>query len=151
MKHSRKKHMKVLPIKKRIMKKLDEIQRYREELEGILPSEEEYNANLTTRRACEKTMELMIECVLDVISMIISSEKLGLPEDEDNLIELLVRKKFISQKLAIIVKGMKGFQNILVHKYGEVKNEVAYEYMSSQLKDFDAFEKEIELYLQARK
>ncbi len=143
--------MKTLPVKKRIMKKLDEMQRYKEELEGILPSEEEYNTNLTTRRACEKTMELMIECVLDVISMIISSEKLGLPEDEDNLIELLVKKNVISQKLAIIVKGMKGFRNILVHKYGEVKNELAFEYMNSQLNDFDAFEKEIEIYLQSKK
>lgn len=143
--------MKALPVKKRIMKKLDEMQRYKEELENILPSEEDYNTNLTTRRACEKTMELMIECVLDVVSMIISSEKLGLPEDEDNLIELLAKKKVISQKLSTIVKGMKGFRNILVHKYGEVKNQLAYEYMSSQLKDFDVFEKEIESYLQSKK
>ena len=143
--------MKVLSIKQRVMKKLDEMQHYKDELENMLPDEEAYHTNLTLRRACEKTIELMIECVLDVIVMIISSEKLGLPEDEDNLIELLAKKKIISQKLTTLVKGMKGFRNIIVHKYGEVKNELAHEFMTSQLKDFDVFEKEIYYYLQQKK
>jgi len=40
-------------------------------------------------------------------------------------------------------RHMKGFRNILVHKYGAVQDELVFEMLSERLEDFDKFKKEI--------
>ncbi len=50
----------------RILSKLDEMVRYVEELQEIMPDKEEYLQNLIKRRACEKTIEVAIESLIDV-------------------------------------------------------------------------------------
>lgn len=85
---------------------------------------------------------------MDVISILVSSEKLGLPKSETDLIEILVDQKIISSQLGQKIKDMKGFRNIIVHKYGEKDNRLAYKYMTNELEDFEKFKKEIENYLQ---
>ncbi len=137
--------------KKRILMKLGEIGKYIEELEEILPTEEDYNHNLTIRRACEKTIELALEALISIISLIVARERLGFPEDEDNLITLLQKKQLLSTKMCITLKAMKGFRNILVHKYGEIDNEQAYEFLSNNLEDFNLFEREVKKYLGTKK
>ena len=112
--------------KKRILMKLEEMNKYLIELENILPTEDEYIHSLTERRASEKTIELAIEAVIAIISIIVAKERLGFPEDEDSLINLLEQKKIFSSKLCQTLRGMKGFRNVLVHKYGEIDDELAY-------------------------
>ena len=46
---------------------------------------------------------------------------------------------------------MKGFRNILVHRYGEIDDDIAYEEIKNGLKDFEEFEKEIESFLEKLK
>jgi len=59
--------------KKRILKKLDETMRYVEELEELTPQTfREYEDSLKTRRSCERTLQMVIESVLDVINMLVS-------------------------------------------------------------------------------
>lgn len=122
---------------------------YLQELEDMLPEEEEYYQNLKTRRACEKTIELAIEQVIDIASMIVSQKKLGIPHSEDDIITTLEKKKVLSQKLVKRIKEMKGFRNILVHKYGEVDDERTYHFLTAELDDFTLFEKEIKLFLKS--
>jgi len=43
---------------------------------------------------------------------------------------------------------MKGFRNILIHKYGEIDDEKAYENIKEGLKDFEKIIKEIEGFLE---
>ena len=38
---------------------------------------------------------------------------------------------------------MKGFRNILVHKYGVVDDELVFEMLKEKLSDFDMFKQEI--------
>ena len=63
----------------RILVKLDEMDRYLRELGEILPEEDEYHRDLIKRRACERTIELAIESLMDVAALIVSSERFGLP------------------------------------------------------------------------
>lgn len=53
------------PDRERIFAKLDEMTRYVEELKEMLPEEEEYLQNLIKRRACEKTIEVAIESLIE--------------------------------------------------------------------------------------
>lgn len=134
--------------KKRVLAKLAEMDSYLDELEEMLPAEEEYLQNLPVRRACEKTIELAIEAAIDVLAIIVAEEKLGFPAEEESLVEVLQKKGLLSEKLSKKIKQMKGFRNIIVHKYGEVDNEQAYEFLSVHLEDFNEFEREIKKYLQ---
>src|SRR3989338_4033938 len=131
-------------LKEKIVLKFDDVNQYLTELEDILPeTEEEYKTNLTRRRACEKTIELAIEGIIDVMAMLVSHLKLGVPQNEDDIIKILEKKKVLSPTLAARIREMKGFRNILVHKYGNIDDSKAYSSLQEELEDFSLFEKEI--------
>lgn len=140
-----------MDYQRRVLLKLAALNQYLNELEEILPDEEEYLNSLPTRRACEKTIELAIDTVFDIVAMLVAAEKLGFPQEEESLINLLAKKKLLTASLAQKIKRMKGFRNILIHKYGEVDDAQAYESLSGHLGDFADFEQEIKRYLQKKK
>ncbi len=135
------------PDRVRILSKLDEIIRYIEELQEMLPDKEEYLHNLIKKRACEKTVELAIESVIDVSAMIVSAQKLGLPTSEENIFDILIEKRILSKELGEKLKDMKGFRNVLVHRYAYVDDGVVYHNLSNYLSDFYEFKKTVESYL----
>jgi uncharacterized protein YutE (UPF0331/DUF86 family) len=138
--------------KERILSKIDELNNYLEELTSIIPSEIEiYNNLIKDKRACERLLQLCIESVVDVCNIIISNLKLGIPSEEDEVFKKLSRKKIISKELEKILIGMKGLRNILVHKYGEVDDEIVYEVLTDNLADFEKFKEEILEFLKKRK
>jgi uncharacterized protein YutE (UPF0331/DUF86 family) len=98
-----------------------------------------------------KKVEFMIENVLDICKIINTDLNLGLPKKDTDIIENLVKHKIISKEMGEKIKGMKSFRNILVHRYGEIDDEIAYEEIKNGLKDFEDFEKEIEKLLESRK
>lgn len=136
------------PDRERIFAKLDEMIRYVEELKEMLPEEEEYLQNLIKRRACEKTIEIAIESLIDVSAMIVSAERFGLPASEESILDILVEKKVLSKELGERLKDMKGFRNILIHRYAHVDDEIVYQNLTDYLDDFNKFGKVIELYLE---
>jgi len=135
----------------RTLSKLDEMIKYVEELQSMLPDQEEYQQDLIKRRACEKTIEVAIDSLIDVSAMIVSAQQFGLPENEENIFDMLIQKKVLSSKFGEKLKDMKGFRNILVHRYGHVDDEIVYHNLSSCINDFYEFENDIKLYLQKQK
>jgi len=133
--------------RKRILSKLDDMIRYVEELEMMLPSKEDYLLDLVKRRACEKTVEAAIKTLVDVAAMIVSAEKLGLPYDEESIFDLLDKKKILDKKLCENAKKMKGFRNVLIHRYAETDNELVYSNLKEHIDDFYDFEKQIKTFL----
>ncbi len=78
--------------------------------------------------------------------MIYSNLNLGIPDDDD-ILKRLEEKKIFSKKIIGLVKDMKGMRNILVHKYGEIDDEVVFEQLTERLSDFDEINKEISEYI----
>jgi uncharacterized protein YutE (UPF0331/DUF86 family) len=133
--------------KARIELKLEEMMNYIYELQEMMPSDEEYYTNLVRRRACEKTIEIAIDSLIDIASMIVASERFGLPIDEGNIIDLIAEHNVIDKELGEKIKDMKGFRNILVHRYGHVDDEIVYRILLTGLSDFHDFEKQVDRYL----
>ena len=130
--------------KERILSKIGEMDNYLDELEGIIPKNfDEYKNSIKEKRACERLLQILMESVMDICNLVVSGLKLGLPSDEDDIFKKLESKKIISGKTAEILKNMKGFRNILVHKYGILKDELVFEMLSEKLDDFEKFKKEI--------
>ncbi|HMA83771.1 MAG TPA: DUF86 domain-containing protein, partial [Candidatus Thermoplasmatota archaeon] len=134
--------------RKRILVKLDEMKQYVEDLEMMIPrSLDEYEEDLVIKRACERTVEAAIETVLKVSAMIVSSEKMGLPQNEETIFDLLKKQQVVSSTLSSKLKKMKGFRNLLIHRYEHIKDDLVYEFINNQIDDFYEFEKTIKSYL----
>ena len=128
----------------RILVKFKELESYLDEFEKVKPSNlEDYGRSIKDRRACERLLQISIECVLDVCNILVSKLKSGMPADEDDVLDKLGDKKIITKEMKNILHGMKGMRNILVHKYGEVDNGTVFEMISEKLGDFDKFKEEI--------
>lgn len=140
-----------MDLRERVLVKLDKMNQFMSELEELLPEEEEYLQSIALRRACEKTIELAIEEVIGIISMIVSQKKLGLPQSEDDLIDTAIKKRVLSLKLVERIRQMKGFRNILVHRYGDLDDQRAYIFLTENRTDFALFEAEIKKFLRKEK
>lgn len=130
--------------RERILAKVDELDGYVRELRHVAPeSFEAYMAGVEKRRACERLLQIAIECVLDICHLFVSGLRLGLPSQEDDLFEKLEREKLISAQTATSLKAMRGFRNILVHEYGGIDNAVVFKKAMTGAGDFEAFRTEV--------
>lgn len=137
--------------RERIFTKLDEMIRYVEELQEMLPDEEEYRHDLVKRRACEKTVEVAIESLINVSAMVVSAQKLGLPSNEENIFDILIENGILTHEFGEKLKDLKGFRNVLIHRYGHVNDEMVYHNVSNYSDDFYKFETSIISYLEKKK
>lgn len=76
--------------RERILAKLDELEGYVRELRQVAPeSFAEYMQKVENRRACERLLQISIECIIDICGLFVSGLRLGLPaEEDDNLREI---------------------------------------------------------------
>jgi uncharacterized protein YutE (UPF0331/DUF86 family) len=133
--------------KEEIHSKLKEIKNSLYYIKEYLPSDFKYLNNRKDKNALYKEVEFSIQLMIDVCAVINSDVIRETPSDEDSIIDLLKEKKIISSDLAKMLHEMKGFRNILVHRYGEINDEEAYENIKEGLEDFEKFVKEIEKFL----
>jgi uncharacterized protein YutE (UPF0331/DUF86 family) len=130
--------------RERILAKLDDLNGYLEELRQVVPETyARYMESVEKRRACERLLQMSIECVIDVCALFVSGLRLGLPAEEDDLIEKLEQAGLISPGMAKMLKTMKGFRNILVHEYGRIDNAIVFSMASKRLQDFDSIKGEM--------
>jgi uncharacterized protein YutE (UPF0331/DUF86 family) len=127
----------------RILAKLDELDGYQGEFRQIMPSSFVQFKKVEKKRACERLLQVSIECVIDVCALIVSGLRLGLPSEQDDLFERLEEAGIISSDMKEALKKMKGFRNLLVHEYGRLDDEIVYDMVRNRLSDFTDFKKEI--------
>jgi len=135
--------------RERILAKFDQLDGYLRELRLVVPgSFAEYMDSVEKRRACERLLQIAIECMIDICGLFVSGLRLGLPGEEDDLLEKLERAKVLSPPVVATVRAMKGFRNILVHEYGGIDNAIVYKVAATRLQDFEAFKHEVARRLQ---
>ena len=136
----------------RILAMIDKMEIYITEMDPFIPEDlEDYLNSIAKRRVCERSLQLSVACVIDICGLFVKGLRLGTPSDEDNLFEKLRKNKVISGDLEDTLKGMKGFRNVLVHRYLEIDDSKVYKFLKNNLKDFERFKKEILDFLKSRK
>lgn len=126
-----------------MLAKIDLLDQYVRELRAILPASFEEYKRIEKKRACERLLQVSIECVIDICSLMVSGLRLGLPAEEDELFDKLEQAGVISSARREALKRTKSFLNILVHEYGAVDDLVVYELRQTRLDDFGTFKREI--------
>ncbi len=127
----------------RIVSKLGQLDAYLAELDDVAPQSFEAYQSTAARRACERLLQLAIETVIDVSALLVSELRLGVPGEEEDLIMKLESADVLTESTAQIVRSMKGFRNILVHRYGSIDDRIVYEKVRTGREDFQRFKKEI--------
>jgi uncharacterized protein YutE (UPF0331/DUF86 family) len=127
----------------RLLARLDEMDSYLAELRAVAPARLTEYKTIEKRRACERLLQILVEAVIDVSSLLVSGLRLGLPGEEDDLFQKLLARGALSDAMAGTVRRMKGLRNLLVHEYGRVNDEIVFETITHQLGDFEAFKREV--------
>lgn len=91
------------------------------------------------KRFVEHTLQIAIQSAMDVASHIASDERLGEPETNRALFQLLVRADVMSSDLARRLAEMAGFRNVLVHGYDDVQVQIIEDVVRNHLGDLDEF------------
>jgi uncharacterized protein YutE (UPF0331/DUF86 family) len=90
-------------------------------------------------RFVEHTLQIAIQSALDVASHIASDDRLGEPETNRALFQLLARAGVVSDDLAQRLAEMAGFRNVLVHGYDDVQIQIVEDVVLNHLGDLDEF------------
>ena len=90
-------------------------------------------------RFIEHTLQMAIQAALDAAAHIVSARRLGEPETNRALFDLLRRADLIPAEVAEPLYAMAGFRNVLVHGYQEVDPAIVRDIVEHRLGDLLAF------------
>ena len=121
-----------------VAKKLALIETCVRELQS-LARPEAIRADVREERFVEHTLQIAIQAALDVASHIVSDERLGEPETNRALFDLLARAGKLPADLAATLRDMAGFRNVIVHGYQDVDLAVVEDVLRNHLGDLLAF------------
>jgi len=97
-----------------------------------------------------KRAEFAVENVIDICAIINSDLRLEMPESEEGIVESLVKKGILTEEISDKIRRMKGFRNIVVHRYGKIDDRVAFSILRDNIDDFDQFIDAIEEFLKVQ-
>lgn len=97
------------------------------------------NPESVERDSVERNMQLAIQSVLDLGSMIIADYSLGTPNDNEHIITILGNNGVLPPELAERIKKMGGMRNALVHDYLYIDEDELFDAFENRLGDFDDF------------
>lgn len=131
----------------RLKDKVEQLSKYYDELIEDMPLNDEFLNNRIVRRGIEKTIELIVETIIDIANIIISSKNLEKPIDSRNSIQILFKQKIISEKLSLKICDLISFRNLLVHRYGKINEKQEFDHIIDNYDDIKDFINEIILFL----
>lgn len=90
-------------------------------------SYDEFEKNIEKRKILERTIENIVNCIIDISKILLAGEKIEIPKTYAEIIKKLSDLKFISKKEAEILSNFVKLRNLLAHEYldilwKEVKN-----------------------------
>ena len=127
----------------RVLARLDDLDGFLRELRSIAPRSLDEYLKTEKKRACERLVQVSVEALIDVCALLVSGLRLGIPGEEDDLLERLAHAGVLSAATAQTLRRMKGLRNLLVHEYGRVNDQIVFETIRDRLTDFDTCTREI--------
>jgi len=87
----------------------------------------------------ERYLHLMMECVLDLGNHYVAERDLGIPETNREIFDLLEESGELAPTLADSLRKWAGFRNILVHAYLRIDHGLAWDAITKDLGEIEAF------------
>ncbi len=93
----------------------------------------------TVHDLAERYLHLMMECVLDLGNHFVADGDLGIPETNREVFDILEKAGELNPTLADSLRKWAGFRNILVHDYLRIDHGLAWDAITKDVTDIEAF------------
>jgi uncharacterized protein YutE (UPF0331/DUF86 family) len=104
-----------------------------------LATPELLQTDIRERRFVEHTLQIAIQAALDVASHIVSDGRLGEPQTNRDLFDLIANAGWLEPAQAGPLKNMASFRNVLVHGYDDVDLDIVRSILRVHLNDLADF------------
>lgn len=133
-------------MNEKILNKLSEAKDSVKVVDENLPSTYEGFLEMSKleRDGVYKNIEFAIQNILDICAIILKEEDLKVPGSDEVMLDELKRADVMNGDIIETIKRMKGFRNQLVHRYGPLDDEIAFDDIKDGLEDFSKIFKEFE-------
>lgn len=118
--------------------------------ENLPDSAEAFTRLGIVRDGIYKRMEYAIENVFDICAMLNTDLRLGVPGTDEDIVDHLREHGVLSGEMLMDLKAMKGFRNIVVHRYGAIDDALTFAILVEHIGDFAQFRQEVEEFLRRR-
>jgi len=110
-------------MKERIRDKIKQIEEFLETLLEIKPlTFEDYMRDMKAKAACERYVQKIIEAIIDLAYLVIRHKGLRMPEEDEQIFDILIKNKILSLELGKRLQDAKGMRNFLIHPFEKLKN-----------------------------
>lgn len=132
-----------------VARKLQQLEGYLRELEQAAPGDyQSYAADIVTKRAVERLLQLCIECASDINAHLLAKSVGVAPADYYMSFIMAGDRGLIPAELAGELAPSAGLRNKLVHEYGVVDDRLVYESVSNTALLFPRYIRAIKNYLE---
>lgn len=104
-----------------------------------LSQPERIASDIREERFVAYTLQIAIQAALDVASHIVSARRLGEPQTNRELFDLLQQDHWLPSQLAATMRQIVGFRNVVVHGYQSVDPRIMRDIVEHRLHDLLAF------------
>ena len=123
-----------------IRTKVKEIEESLQVIEEHLPEDiEDFLSLGIIKDGIYKRLEFCIENVFDISAVLNADYNLGIPGSDEDIVDNLIRNELLPETMKEKLGSMKGFRNIMVHRYGKIDDNLAFNILSEHLDDFYEF------------
>lgn len=85
--------------------------------------------------------------MFDICAILNADLDLGVPTEDEDIIQNLVNNGIVDEEIEDKLRSMKGFRNIVVHRYGKIDDKIAFTLLNENLNDFFVVIERIEQFL----
>jgi len=109
-----------------------------------------FQHDILYKAAAERLLQVSIETCLNMGNHIIASMSWRNPNDYADIFKILGENEVIPKEFSKKMVEMAKFRNLLVHLYWEIDPKIEFEFLKSDLKDFELFAKYIVKFLKKK-
>jgi len=130
--------MKTKPVRETVIRiKIQEIRECVSLVEDALPGSAEEFRNLgLIKDGIYKRIEFAIEDVFDICAILNADLMLGVPGEDEDILMNCLNNGILTDEMSEKIYGMRGFRNIVVHRYGKIEDTLAFNLLSENLGHF---------------
>lgn len=133
-------------VKDVIFNKMSIIERCLVRIKEVYDNNTDNLQDYTKQDSIILNIQRAVEATIDIAMHIVSSKKLGIPQNSRDAFEVLYHNEIIDEKIYKKIKSMIGFRNIAVHNYQQLNLQVVQMVIEKHLEDFKEFIYQINKY-----
>lgn len=133
-------------VKDVIFNKMSIIERCLVRIKEVYDNDPDNLKDYTKQDSIILNIQRAVEATIDIAMHIVSSKKLGIPQNSRDAFEVLYHNEIIDEKIYKKIKSMIGFRNIAVHNYQQLNLQVVQMVIEKHLEDFKEFIYQINKY-----